>query len=304
LLSNRLDLSIGIHARSRPAGSRIHVLPDGRSYYDVGPTCIQRWDTVTGRLLATIPTDHICGDSWLVAGGKQMVLKVANTSGPDTLEWTLELWDLERGSLLFTGPVLGNVCPAPDGSRVASRQDSNISIMDMSKGPTRSSRTTAVPFTTSWSICFQPDGRRLAVCKGLGDVALLDTDSLEILSTFPAHDNGIPCMVFSADSRLLATGSMDSTIRLTDVSASLPVAVATLRGHTDYITGLSFSPDGSLLASSGRDRTLRLWDTRTGICLGVFKSDGDCPCFLPDGHTLMNGDSDGVRFWDVQSLDP
>jgi len=110
-------------------------------------------------------------------------------------------------------------------------------------------------------------------------------------------------MAFSADSRLLATGSMDSTIRITDVSANPPLAVATLRGHTDWITGLSFSPDGSLLASSGRDRTLRLWDTRTGLSLGVFKSDGDCPCFLPDGHTLMNGDSDGVRFWDVQSPD-
>src|SRR5215472_15218544 len=36
LLSNRLDLSIRVHARSRPTDSRIHVLPDGRSYYDVG----------------------------------------------------------------------------------------------------------------------------------------------------------------------------------------------------------------------------------------------------------------------------
>ena len=302
LLSNRLDLSVRFHARSRTPDSRIHVLPDGRSYYDVGPTNIQRWDTVTGRLLATIPTDHICQDSWLVAAGKQMVLKVTDRSRPDTLEWTLEWWDLERGSLLSSWPVLGNICPAPDGSRMASRQDSNISIMDMSKDP-RSSRTTNVQFTTSWSMCFQPDGRRLAVCKGLGDVALLDTDSFENLCTFPAHDNGILCMAFSADSRWLATGSMDSTIHITDVSANLPVAVATLRGHTDWITGLSFSPDGSLLASSSRDPTLRLWDTRTGICLGVFKSDGDCPCFLPDGHSLMNGDGDGVRFWDVQSLD-
>src|SRR5260370_21968377 len=199
----------------------------------------------TGRLVETIPTDHICRDSWFLAGGKQMVLEVADTSGgPQTLEWTLEFWDLERGSLLFSWPVLENVCPAPDGSRVASRQDSSISIMDMSKGPTRSSRTTAVQFTTSWSMCFQPDGRRLAVCKGLGDVALLDTDSLEVLSTFPAHDNGIQCMAFSADSRLPATGSMDSTIRITDVSANLPVAVPTLRGHADWITGLGFSPDG------------------------------------------------------------
>ena len=33
------------------------------------------------------------------------------------------------------------------------------------------------------------------------------------------------------------------------------------------------------------------------------KSDGDCPRFLPDGQTLLNGEPDGVRFWDVQSLD-
>jgi WD40 repeat protein/serine/threonine protein kinase len=310
LLSNRLDLSLRVQERSRLLGinsqhsSRIHVLPDGHSYYDVGPTNIQRWDMATGRLLATIPTDHTCWDSWLVADGKRMLLKVSDSPGaPQNLEWTFELWDLERGSLLFAWPDQGEACPAPDGSRVATRQVSKISIMDLSEGLPQLSRTTAAQFATSWSMCFQPDGRRLAVCKGVGDVALLDTDSLEVLSTFPAHDNGIMCMAFSADSRLLATGSMDSTIRITDVSADLPVAVATLRGHTDWIKGLSFSPDGSLLASSGGDRTLRLWDTRTGICLGVFKSDGDCPCFLPDGRTLINGDSDGVRFWDVKSLD-
>jgi WD40 repeat protein len=152
-------------------------------------------------------------------------------------------------------------------------------------------------------MCFQPDGRLLAVGKGLGDVALLDANSLQVLSTFPAHDNSVRCMAFSADSRLLATGSLDATIRLTDVSANPPVAVAMLRGHTDFINGLIFSPDGSLLASSSGDRTLRLWDTRTGLARSVSKSDGDCPCFLPDGRTLMNGEPDGVRFWDVQSLD-
>lgn len=89
--------------------------------------------------------------------------------------------------------------------------------MEMSKGPTQSFRTTLGQFTTSWSICFQPDGRRLAVCKGLGEVALLDADSLEILSTFAAHDNAIPIMAFSADSRLLATGSMDSTVRIPNI---------------------------------------------------------------------------------------
>ena len=304
LLSNRLDLSIRLHQRSRPPLSRIHLLPDGRSYYDVGATNIQRWDTETGRLLATIPTDNICGNSWLLADGKQMFLRIGDElGGPQKLE----MWDLKRGSLLSTWPVPYYFWPSLDGSRVAYRQGSNVCITDTSTGPTRLSRTNADQSLGACvfgsTVCFQPDGRRLAVEKALGEVALVDTDSLETLSTFRAHDNLIPAMAFSADSRLLATGSTDSTIRVTDVSANPPVAVATLRGHTDMIMGLSFSPDGSLLASSGRDRTLRMWDTRTGISRSVFKSDGNCPLFLPDGQTLMNGESDGVRFWDVQALD-
>jgi WD40 repeat protein len=300
VLSNRLDLSVRLHKRLRWPKSGIHVLPDGRSYYDVGPTNIQRWDMDHGQLLATIPTDRNCIESWLVDGGKQMDLWVSATSERPP---ALERWDLARGSLLSAWPVPNWAWPALDGSRVAYLHGSNLCITDMSTGLTRLSRTTVGKSFAADSMRFQPDGRRLAVHNGLGEVALLDTDSLEVLSTFQAHDNSIACMAFSADSRLLATGSLDSTIRLTDVSVSPPVAMATLRGHTDWITGLSFSPDGSLLASSGRDRTLRLWDTQTGMTRSLFESDGSCPSFLPDGQTLLNGDSDGVRFWDIQSLD-
>jgi WD40 repeat protein len=304
VLSNRLDTSIRVQKRSRPPLSCIHVLPDGRSYYDVGPSNIQRWDMETGGLLATIATHHICLRSWLVASGKKMILLVA---GKEDFQCAIETWDLERGTLLSAWPLPSYFSPAPDGSPVAYRQGSNICFFDTSTGPSALSRTTVgLPLGARTPIaltCFQPDGRRLAVEQGLGNIALLDTDSLQVLSSFPAHDNSITCMEFSADSRLLATGSWDSTIRLTDVSVNPPAAVATLRGHTDFITGLNFSPDGALLASSGQDRTLRLWDTRTGLALSVSKSDGDSPRFLPDGQTLMNGEPDGVRFWDVKSLD-
>jgi WD40 repeat protein len=307
-LSSRLDLSVRVQKRSRTPDSQaprsqIHVLPDGRSYYDVSPTSLQRWDTDAGRLLATIPTDRLCRDSWLVAGGKQMLLRVSDIRDMYTPQ-TIELLDLERGSILSTWSIPSYYAwPAPDGSRLAYRQGSNICIMDTSTGTTRLSRTIVTDSYAPYLMCFQPDGRRLAICTGFRGVALLDVDSAEVLSTFSAHDNWVFCMAFSADSRLLATGSLDSTIRITDVSVKPPVAVATLRGHTDWVTGLSFSPDGSLLASSGRDRTLRLWDARTGVSRGVFESDGTNPRFLPDGQTLINGDSDGVRFWDVQSAD-
>src|SRR2546425_4945440 len=98
-----------------PAG---HERPRPRALATAGVThpCAPGWPIVLRRwpdrppalghghwpVIGDDSTDHICRDSWLVAGGKQMVLKVADTSdGPQTLEWTLELWDLERGSLLF-----------------------------------------------------------------------------------------------------------------------------------------------------------------------------------------------------------
>jgi WD40 repeat protein len=177
-----------------------------------------------------------------------------------------------------------------------------LHIMDTKSGATRVSPTTVINVHASQAMCFRPDGRRLALSHALGEVALLDTASLEILGTFKAHDNGIVSMAFSPDFRLLATGSQDNTVRITDVAANPPAAVATLRGHSDAVLALCFSPDGSLLAACGKDGILCLWDTRTGSLLGVFESDGLDASFLPGGQTLISGDSKGVHFWDVRSL--
>ena len=306
-LSSRLDLTTRVHEHVRASYSQIHVLPDARSYYDIGEG-IQRWDIDTGQLLQTIPTGHACWQSWLIAGGTQLVTQASDTGSNAQ---TIEVWDLQRGTRLSSQPVPTVVQAAPDGLRVAYEWRRKIHIMDTKSGATRVSRaaiTSPLLATDEFMgggspVCFQPDGRRLAVCKSVGEVALLDTDSLEILSTFEAHKNNIMPMVFSADSRWLATGSYDNTIRITDVAANPPAAVATLRGHTGWVLALCFSPEGSLLTSCGADRTLRLWDTRTGSPRGVFESDGFHPSFVPDGQTLINGDTNGVRFWDVRSSD-
>jgi WD40 repeat protein/serine/threonine protein kinase len=300
-LFSRLDLSVRTHDHSRSNVSMIHVAPDGRSYYElsVSPAQgIRRWDTDTGQLLATLPATHSYGGSWLVAGGKQLIAQI-NEGRPGPVE----VWDLERATRLCSFPAADNVQAAPDGSCFACVHEQKLQIVDTRSGATRVSPTTVTSSFAVHTMCFQPDGRRLAVCSTLGDVALLDTASLEFLSTFKAHENTIASMAFRADSRWLATGSLDNTIRITDVAANPPAAVATLRGHAGPILALCFSPDGSLLAACGADRILCLWDTRTMSLRGMFDSGGVDPSFLPDGQTLINGQADGVRFWDVRSLD-
>ena len=304
-VASRLDLATRVQDQPRSDNSLVHVLPDGRSYYEVGNTPapgIRQYDVETGRLLAKIPTGNYCFYSCFNAAAKQMMLEVGE---PPNSRESIETWDLEHGVLLFKypAPLVGGVLWAsPDGSLIAYQSGGKVYIFDTKSGTSRASPTTIMSTANPEEpMCFSPDGRCVAVCKSSGEVALLDANSLAIVSTFKAHDNLVRAMAFSPDSRLLATASQD--IRITDVTTHPPSLVCTPSGHIGMVQVLRFSPDGSILASCGFDRTLRLWETRTGTQHGAFESDSvyPFPSFLPGGETLINCDLEGVRFWDVDS---
>ncbi len=74
---------------------------------------------------------------------------------------------------------------------------------------------------------------------------------------------------FSPDGQIIATGSVDMTVKLWNRDGSLR---ATLDAEQGQVRGVKFSPDGQWLASAGDDGTIKIW-TLSGALHQTMKTD-------------------------------
>ena len=110
-------------------------------------------------------------------------------------------------------------------------------------------------------------------------------------------------MVFSPDGKQIATGNVDTTIKLYD--ADTGKMQASWSAHGTSVTGLAYSPDGKLLASSGADQLARVWTLAkpgaTPITLAGHNGPVSAVAFRKDSqHVATCGSDMLVKLWKLE----
>ncbi|XP_031226202.1 WD repeat, SAM and U-box domain-containing protein 1 isoform X3 [Mastomys coucha] len=127
---------------------------------------------------------------------------------------------------------------------------------------------------------------------------------VKLIHTLADHGDDVSCCAFS--SSLLASCSLDKSIRLYSLSDFAELPHSPLKFHTYAVHCCCFSPSGHVLASCSTDGTTVLWSAHSGHTLTVLEQPGGSPvrvcCFSPDSAYLASGAADGsVVLWNAQS---
>jgi eukaryotic-like serine/threonine-protein kinase len=216
------------------------------------------------------------------------------------------------GPPLRTAGHVADAAFSPDGRSVAllggldapSPEAQEVGVHDWASG--RRAWRAALP-SEPRSVSYRPDGRRLAVLCGGGELLVFDAGTGGELRRWRAHDaepahhwinNGK--VGFSPDGRSVLTWGMGNDLRVWEADAGR-LRYPPVR-HRDKCHDVQFSPDGRLMALASYDRSVRVRDFATGTVVAELSDHPDLVYsadFSPDARLLVTACRDRtVRVWD------
>jgi WD40 repeat protein len=252
-------------------------------------------DAATGRVIATL-TSHTNGLGWVSFSPDGRLLATGGRTNVDL--WDTATWQRARG--LAGGRRWAKF--SPDGKWMVTEFDTNgLALWETKSWNKAGSRPPcgAIPHAVS----FSGDSALLAVYAADG-VNLLRVPDLQPVGSLQDRPPLIRLLAASPDGRTLAACSMDSDVKLWDMTTQKELA--RLPAQSGMLGGLAFSPDGKTLATAGTDLNIKLWDVaargvaRTlGVRAGGHREVSADSEFSPDGKKLVSISGDRLNLWDL-----
>lgn len=190
-------------------------------------------------------------------------------------EWTL---DHEPGE---ETPVKWSL--SANHARLAGMGNGGISVWDFRSG--RRLGRFKLQIHDTWFVHLGPDGEWLAITAG-EEGFWVGRATATSLKQITSHRDMAKWASFSPDGKLLATASVDATLKLWRLPGL--TEVATLRGHPTEVSAVAFAPDGEILASVEEAQGLRLWHLPTlrEVAVIPMSRTGPGVIFSDDGQSL------------------
>jgi RNA polymerase sigma factor (sigma-70 family) len=217
----------------------------------IGGDSIHLWSAESGKLIKKLAGhSHGTGSVWFTSDGQRLISTVSDRAlamglvQGQTAEATPHIWDLATGrAILLNAESARVVVPAPNGYSVAvirqSQRTLECCLLELASGQKR--LTLIAEGYTMGPLVFSPDGRLLATPRfylpGQSSrqpgVLLWDMGTGKERHRFDAGD--IWSFAFSPNGKTFATGGIDGTVLLWDMSKVPRVATATINVTDDAL---------------------------------------------------------------------
>ncbi|KAK4656869.1 HNWD NOD-like receptor pc16 [Podospora pseudocomata] len=119
--------------------------------------------------------------------------------------------------------------------------------------------------------------------------------------TLEGHRGWVWSVAFSPDSKWVASGSDDSTIKIWE--AATGSCTQTLEAHRGGVWSVAFSPDSKWVVSGSEDSTIKIWEAATGSCTQTLEGHGDrvnSVAISRDSKWVASGSADHtIKIWEA-----
>ena len=199
-------------------------------------------------------------------------------------------------------PVINGLAFSKDGTLLAVTGYHEV-LLHKADGSGLIARLIGVSERTQ-SLAFSPDGKWLAVTGGnpgrFGEVQIWNVEKRTLKMSLPITFDTVYGASWSHDSKLVAFGCADNSLRAIDIEAGKQVLYQ--GSHSDWVLDTVFSVKGTHLVSVGRDRAMkltevateRLEDNITSITPGALKGGLQAVDRHPTKDELLIGGADGT----------